>query len=685
MNPLSRARIPEICCQPESVDFIENDLEDSHPGLNDPPSHYDARRRLFVLSNPVSQMDEQSLTAYNRVQWALKVPGVQAPVAPPGTVTLTLPSAATVLSARRRAEPSAALKFWDELFAPSMDRFVLAHPQEADEVRERGSIRGQHDWTGVFDTLEAAKNAYSQTDKSFKGIFRKVYRKSADHSGTSVVKMAKEIVDNDYASPVLGSLQLVLEAAAKAAKLRQDMLGAFDRIDRNFAEVEAYRQAFAGDENITDAAIGLVAAVLHAVEMVIGFFVSKTYKRLFRATFTIDEYRRKIDTSLTDIDQMSSDLLSEVHMSEVHRDQQFQERVIQDAAITQYGMAQLAHMEHGTRNGIMYMLNDLMLAMKDVKESVSRSPSPAPVMPIMMIAGAPSSPGPEHHGISPHDLLGWINMTDLAAKDLEYIGSHNHSDISDDEQGRAQQLVAHHQLQYWLSVPASSQLLVHGNFGGGLRPVSGLTLFCASLTIHLSSQPRIIRLLFFCGLHIDEDDEEEEDDDDDDDDVDDEHLPVVGGRALIASFVCQLLCAFDFGPELPLDHSIEDAVRDGDVHELCLVFGALVRRLPHGIVLVCVVEGSGYYERPEFLAEASVVLAYVLRLSTDDAVSAIIKVLITSPTRTTHIRQPFTKDKILSMAAMADAEWEPSHSRMERVLGEVLSPDDEYDDDFEYA
>ncbi|EPE09049.1 hypothetical protein F503_06825 [Ophiostoma piceae UAMH 11346] len=658
MDPLDRARIPDIRRQPESVDFIENDLENSHPGLNDPPSHYDARRRMFVLSNPVSQMDEQSLAAYNRVQWALKVPGVQAPVAPPGTVTLTLPSAASVLSARPHAEPSAALEFWDELFAPSMNRFVLAHPQEADEIKERGSIRCQNDWTGVFDTLEAAKNAYSQTDKGFKGIFRKVYRKSADHSSTSVVKMAKEVVDNDYASPVLGALQLVLEAAAKAAMLRQDMLGAFDQIDRNFTEVEVYRQAFAGDENITDASIGLVAAVLHAVEMVIGFFVSKTYKRLFRATFTIDEYRAKIDKSLTDIDQKSSDLLREVHMTEAHRGQQFQERVIQGRAFLSFGV-------------IMYMLNDLMWAMEDIKVSVSRSPSPAPVMPIMMI-GAPPSPGPEHHGISPHDLLGWIDITDLAAKDLEYIRCHNHSDISDDEQGRAQQLVAHHQLQYWLSVPASSQLLVHGNFGGGLRPVSGLTLFCASLTTHLSNHPRIIQLLFFCGLHIDED-------------SNDEDLPVGGGWALIASFVCQLLCAFNFGPELPLDHSIKDAVRDGNVDELCLVFGALVRRLPHGIVLVCVVEGAGYYERPEFLAEASLVLAYFLRLSTDDAVSAVIKVLIISQTWTTHIRRPFTKDKILSMAAMADSDWEPSHSRMERVLGEEQSPDDEYDEDFEYA
>jgi hypothetical protein len=54
------------------------------------------------------------------------------------------------------------------------------------------------------------------------------------------------------------------------------MLGAFDKINRNFTEVEVYQQEFAGDENIKDTSIDLVASVLYAIEMVVGFFVSKT-------------------------------------------------------------------------------------------------------------------------------------------------------------------------------------------------------------------------------------------------------------------------------------------------------------------------------------------------------------------------------------------------------------------------
>ncbi|KAL1891095.1 hypothetical protein Sste5346_007921 [Sporothrix stenoceras] len=543
-----------------------------------------------------------------------------------------------------------------------MARFVQAHPTEPDEIKQKCRIRDRADWTGVFDKLEAAKNAYSQTDNSFKATFRKVYRKTADHSGgapMAIVDAAKDLLDVDYASPVLGALRLVLDAASKAAKLRQDMMGAFDNIDRNFTEVEVYQQEFAGDENIREASIDLVASVLYAIESVIGFFISKTYRRLLRATFTIDEYRKRIDGSLNDIDKKASELLREVQMSKTHRDHMFQTQALQDTSMTQYGVAQLHSMFHGTRNAMMSMMNDLVMRMDGISAQVSRPPSPRPVTPVYLISAAPS-PEPQPLGISPQELLHWVGITDMASQDLEYMESRNHDEISPAEQGRAEQLVVHQQLQSWLSVPASSQLLIHGNDEGGLSPVSALSLFCASLAFNLDSHPRIIRLLFFCGLHSDTgrsyraDDYYEEDD--------------TGGRAIISSFICQLLCAHDFGSELPFGPEIEDTILYGEVNELCNVFSTLVRQLPRSVVLVCVIDGAAYYERREFLDNTAVVLAHILRLSADSSVLAVFKVLITSSTPTIHIRQPFPDEMILSMAAMGDAEWEPSQARLNRFL-----------------
>lgn len=213
----NRASVPEIRLQPESVDFIENELDGYHPGFANPPSHYNPQLGGFVVDMPLNGVDAQTLAAYNRAQWALTGQGVAPVTYPPVRLPPTLAEAEQkVLPARKRAEPIAALEFWDDLFAPSMDRFVKAHATEPDEVKQRCRIRDQTDWTGVFDRLEAAKTAYCQTDNSFKATFRKVYRKTADHSGgapMAIVDAAKDLLDVDYASPVLGALRLVLDVS----------------------------------------------------------------------------------------------------------------------------------------------------------------------------------------------------------------------------------------------------------------------------------------------------------------------------------------------------------------------------------------------------------------------------------------------------------------------------------------
>ena len=53
------------------------------------------------------------------------------------------------------------------------------------------------------------------------------------------------------------------------------MLNAFDDIDMKFSQVELFLEIYQGDENIKNASVDLIAAILYAVECVIGFFVKK--------------------------------------------------------------------------------------------------------------------------------------------------------------------------------------------------------------------------------------------------------------------------------------------------------------------------------------------------------------------------------------------------------------------------
>ncbi|ELR10196.1 hypothetical protein GMDG_04589 [Pseudogymnoascus destructans 20631-21] len=129
----------------------------------------------------------------------------------------------------------------------------------------------------------------------------------------------------------------------------------------------------------------------------------------------------------------------------------------------------------------------------------------------------------------------------------------------------------------------SSQLLVHGKYDDQ-RYVSGLSLFCSSFAQSLEARAPRFTPLIFCRLHTDPDT--------------DRHT---GGRTIIQNFICQLLCQFDFDTRSFASEKLDEhLIKLGDVGELCRLFQWLVGKLPQSVVLFCLIDGVGYYERKEF-------------------------------------------------------------------------------------
>lgn len=54
------------------------------------------------------------------------------------------------------------------------------------------------------------------------------------------------------------------------------MVGAFDEVDKMFADVELFLQIYPGDKSIEKASIKLIADTLFAAENVMGFFLKGT-------------------------------------------------------------------------------------------------------------------------------------------------------------------------------------------------------------------------------------------------------------------------------------------------------------------------------------------------------------------------------------------------------------------------
>lgn len=491
--------------------------------------------------------------------------------------------------------------------------------------------------------------------------------------------------------------------------MQKTMNDAFDQVEKMFADIELFIQIYPEDENIEKASIDLLASTLFAAENVIGFFTKGTCtpphfflwqhevysdneflgKKFLTVTTQRENYERKTIESLADVQTKCLTLLQEAEKSNMYQIAYATNVNLKSTTLDESSHPFFHAGAHSCGTGSEAMLdmmsrirreqirphelrNDMFGLMKEFEKRLElrfqkeaylrrKEHELSRVSFCLAAAQAVSQPWPQigsstgfQRSITPEDLLEWIVVPDLLAQDLQKIADRRKVQVPERDQARAEQLIRTGQIQEWLTAPTSTQLLVHGNFDR-TGFISGLTIFCMSLTTTLAERnSRFIPLTFFCGLHA-------------------EHMTdtYTGGRAIIQSFIGQLLQQFDFGStQMPTMQMDEDKIRRGDVDELCRLFEALVRALPNFVVLVCLIDGILYYEREEFKEDMAVVLSAILKLSADETVVVPVKVLITSPIKTTEVRQPFPDELILSMDAMASAGLIASSSRLTREVQE---------------
>ena len=203
---------------------------------------------------------------------------------------------------------------------------------------------------------------------------------------------------------------------------------------------------------------------------------------------------------------------------------------------------------------------------------------------------------------------------------------------------RAEQITTSKQFRDWAVAPTSRELLVQGDGLDNQNTAMALSLLCATITQALSKRPRYVALVYFCGLHTELDDE------------------YAGGKALIRSLITQLLRHHSFNATFPHWEVNLESVKFGDVGQLCVLFGWLVRLLPHEATLVCVLDGIDHYDSDDFEEDMLNVLTQLLHLSRDDRISAAVKVLATT-TSATELAQKAFKDDDSCLLSMTELPW----------------------------
>ncbi|KAL1625958.1 hypothetical protein SLS56_007105 [Neofusicoccum ribis] len=143
------------------------------------------------------------------------------------------------------------------------------------------------------------------------------------------------------------------------------------------------------------------------------------------------------------------------------------------------------------------------------------------------------------------------------------------------------------ELQLWLSLQESRDLLIHGNKSdAAVDDLSTLSLVCAELVRICSLSKDTIVASHFCGLHSDYDQDER-----------------AGFAGMLASLIGQLIQQSK-AKKFRLDRSCveedQENIRNLDLECLCSVFEKLVQQLPKDKIFYCVLDGISLYKAWEY-------------------------------------------------------------------------------------
>ncbi|UKZ72545.1 hypothetical protein TrVFT333_000176 [Trichoderma virens FT-333] len=585
--------------RPASVVFIDNRLQEHHQMFADLSVRYDSAVKKYV---PCMSTEDD------------------------GTASMSRPVLTNIN----------AMKFWEDILPKAMSELnSTAEPK--DRSKTTYSIRDKTSWSDIYSSLEAARFKYENKDGAANKL-REVRRKAASKIAPleGVVRIASKVVpEGTCATPVLGSLQVLLDAVKIAARLREKVLESFDDNVSIFSDVELFLGTFPNDENIVNASVDLTVATLKGIELAIGFFISNSHsqetQKLSRNVQTMSERVDKQLQNLGDGFNSMNQLLTE-HVKEKDKMLEAARRQLEEA-----------HRE----NHFLRAENNTLRAYSPFQGG---SPHLLPQGQIL---------APQWY-ISQHNLRQVLNMFDVDLKDLAYVADKK-GQFLPKQRLLAEQIVNTQPFRDWVVSPTSSKLLIHwdSRLPKVIAGVSPLSVFCMTITQALRAKERFLSMLWFCGRHIEAE----------------ESGGCVGGRAMITSLIDQLLRQHTFEVHLLSSTTINlSGLQEGNLDTLIELLCYLVRQLPPTVSVFFIIDNAAFFERDEFESEALQIFSILIRLSQDTSIPASIKVLIASTPGTTIIRSAFeNEDLILNVEGLPQMVWAANEERVVRELEGGLS------------
>ncbi|KAL7936564.1 hypothetical protein V8C35DRAFT_277983 [Trichoderma chlorosporum] len=210
-------------------------------------------------------------------------------------------------------------------------------------------------------------------------------------------------------------------------------------------------------------------------------------------------------------------------------------------------------------------------------------------------------------------------------------------------QARVEWLMANKSIRHWLTSAKSKTLLVNGH--GKLERVTPMSLFCAMLAQSFSASP-IIVLTHFCGLQALEEDPQDP-------------KRQKAGR-LLRSLLIQLLTQWQFPDITCLKNDFVEKLKrtspNWSLRQQKRLFHHLVAALPPATPIFIIIDGTNYYEATDSTRDdIKTAVTEANKLLSLGSVEAMVKILVTSPTRSFNLAECFETNEIVNVPEDIDS------------------------------
>ncbi|TFB02206.1 hypothetical protein CCMA1212_005739 [Trichoderma ghanense] len=486
----------------------------------------------------------------------------------------------------------------------------------------RSDISGTHSWDDVFDALREAEEAY----KSPTGIkvVHKWFRKAADKSDL-VEPFVDFIPSFDFSSVVCGGIKFILRACTASKKFREEAFELIDKLPEKVDVAGQYLELYRNDAQLQAASYDLFCNVLSAIQSIMYWLMKDHTFEWLKPLLQQNAYNSKIKEQIKELEQSSRRVASYVKLCNAKKLSKVSD-----------GVGQIRQDTAWIRKSMEALVRDVYQQARWFQEMLQYWNNQA-------IRNLPEEP---EETISQSELL---LLLDPNAIKVQKAHQHILKKIlrkglamDPEAQKRVEWLMANKKISRWFTSTGSQTLLVNGS--GSADRVTPLSFFCAMLVQSLSSVGCIILLSYFCGLEMPE-------------------LYSHGSKdprtsGLLKSLLIQLLAPGGTSDITCSDHDLIDDLKttspNWNLQQQKKLLRFLVAALPATTPIFIFIDGTDFYEMDDLCGETKRVVKEINNLLSQENVKAMVKVLITSPTRSHDLFKYFHQKEIVIMPENMD-------------------------------